>query len=162
MEIVSYTPFGMYIPGTSGILLDLFPEPSHMYINRTCIALIIVLPDYLEEHFPAVHLIGIKNKELKDVEFTGRQIDLNITYKNSSALNIEFKTRSLKGFFDMLLRASLSVAPDDRLYTRFNFQNVKGLCDIIIGTVFKTIILSISSDLAVSMIMGTSDFSLSF
>ena len=43
-KIITHSPFSIYIPGLSGIFLNLFPKPSYMNINRTDIAGIFISP----------------------------------------------------------------------------------------------------------------------
>ena len=74
-EIITYTPFCMYILRVAWILLYLLPKPSYMYVHRPRITRVLVSPDDVQEVLSAVHFIRILSKKLKKIEFLRCQVD---------------------------------------------------------------------------------------
>ncbi|MNC30210.1 hypothetical protein D3C75_784870 [compost metagenome] len=58
------------------IILDLLPQPAHMYVNDILISIIIIFPDQAVNLRLREHSARIRSEQLQDMEFLGGQLDL--------------------------------------------------------------------------------------
>ena len=117
------------------ILLDLFPEPSYVYVYRPEIPDIVEAPYGLKQLVPAVNLAYVGHEQVQQVEFLYRKVHgLPMAYYAAGI----YVYRNVPGG-DLHLGSLLAGARPAKygLYSGLYLEYVERLCHVVVRAVFE-------------------------
>ena len=146
-EIITNSPFRIYIFWIAWICLYLLTKSADMYIYSSRITRIFISPYNIQKVLSAVYLTWIHSKQFQKIELFGGQINLFPPDDHTSAFTVDLHLTFDDYFIILLIFITLTDPAYDCFNPCFDFQNIKRLCYVLIELMGGTI--EISSEVGV-------------
>src|SRR6266550_2098564 len=75
LELVTVAPHGLDVAGTVRLFFDLGSDPHDVHVERSCVAAVIVAPDFRQQPFPGHQPARIAHQDFENVELLSRELD---------------------------------------------------------------------------------------